>query len=484
MVKEKFRDTIIPRSVWSRRQLRSSRIAWIFGLLLCVFLYRNWNEPFLDILDIPGTLSVMGTNEPSPRQKARLQQVADLMLDIYETLAEMRYLDPVGIERGPHNIEGLRGLDEELGLDPSIIYLYSILPYINTDEAGKLDFFHGGTFADFRNPDEVRQGRDEFFAEPEGDNFDDEGGPYMRPWFTPLSHLGNHQSVIIYDARKHRIWIIDQEGGDSTDLALKNVPGANTEPPNCNNRIECVASRPATDVLWDINRWFRTFEDFPGSNGDNLDAEWSPWDIDLKALYQKHGWPDHFDGDAFQVDQARAAAAIYAKGLAEGPLRELETFQRWESSVKEEIEKYRNDIRLAKTKEKGWDAKYEQTRKRKAVITEKKEEAQRGVDRFCPNGLCQKKEDLPLWEAEALREEYEWAQDDLNKVTDDPEMARENHIHFRHAEQAFKIHKKAYEDSKAEAELLCPGRTFESATGMKQLGQWRDLVAESQERES
>ena len=41
-------------------------------------------------------------NSLSPAQKAQLQQVADLTLDIYETLARMRFLDPQEIIRGPH----------------------------------------------------------------------------------------------------------------------------------------------------------------------------------------------------------------------------------------------------------------------------------------------------------------------------------------------------------------------------------------------
>ncbi|GFG26696.1 hypothetical protein IFM61606_06690 [Aspergillus udagawae] len=76
-------------------------------------------------------------------QKARLHEVADLMLEIYQILAQMRYLDPAGIEQGPHNIDHLRPLYEKLKIDPAIIYLYSILPYVNTHVAGNMDFFHG-----------------------------------------------------------------------------------------------------------------------------------------------------------------------------------------------------------------------------------------------------------------------------------------------------------------------------------------------------
>ncbi|CAK3914898.1 Hypothetical predicted protein [Lecanosticta acicola] len=158
-----------------------------------------------------------------PKQKAQLHETADFLLEIYETLADMRYLDPKGIIRGPHEIsKDLLASYHEHKLDPSIIYLYSILPYIDEQEAGQSDCFHGSSFADFRQPHVVRRGRDPLYADPDWslDFDDDDGGPYMRPWYTPLSKMGNHQSVILYDAREHRIWVVDQEGWDTTDPGL------------------------------------------------------------------------------------------------------------------------------------------------------------------------------------------------------------------------------------------------------------------------
>lgn len=115
-------------------------------------------------------------------QRARLQAVANLLLDIYKTLAEMRYINPAGIEPGPHDIGELQPLFEELALDPAIIYLYSILPYINTRIAGTSDFFDGSQFVDFRQGRNVEYGRNPFHAIIDDDADDDaENGQYMRP---------------------------------------------------------------------------------------------------------------------------------------------------------------------------------------------------------------------------------------------------------------------------------------------------------------
>lgn len=40
----------------------------------------------------------------SPEKRAQLQEVADLTLEIYLTLAEMQYLDESWIQRGPHDL--------------------------------------------------------------------------------------------------------------------------------------------------------------------------------------------------------------------------------------------------------------------------------------------------------------------------------------------------------------------------------------------
>jgi len=88
----------------------------------------------------------------TPSQKAELHEVADGMLKVYQTLVRMRYLDASLIQEGPHNVDHLLPLYRSLGLDPSIIYLYSILPYVKPgDDGGGGDFFQGGEFADFRD---------------------------------------------------------------------------------------------------------------------------------------------------------------------------------------------------------------------------------------------------------------------------------------------------------------------------------------------
>jgi hypothetical protein len=160
------------------------------------------------------------TQNLSAGQMHRLHEVSDELLKIYKNLVEMRFVDPEALIIGPHKIDDkLMAKYKKCGLDPAIIYLYSIMPYIDEMETTARDFFQGCGFFNPLKIQDVEQGRDPRFLMPEG-GFDDEEGPYMFSHYTPLSTCSNHSPIMIYDAREHRIWIIDQIDGRTTDPAL------------------------------------------------------------------------------------------------------------------------------------------------------------------------------------------------------------------------------------------------------------------------
>lgn len=87
----------------------------------------------------------------SDAQKAHLQKVADGILQIYRTLARMRYLDPDWIETGPQDLTDLIDEYRSCELEDSVMYLYSVLPYLNNDYLREVDFYAGGEFVDYRD---------------------------------------------------------------------------------------------------------------------------------------------------------------------------------------------------------------------------------------------------------------------------------------------------------------------------------------------
>ncbi|KAH8893912.1 hypothetical protein GQ53DRAFT_745336 [Thozetella sp. PMI_491] len=409
--------------------------------------------------------------------QARLQEVADLLLAIYETLAEMCYIDPVGIIKGPHDMETLHPTLEKMGLDPSIVYLYGIMPYIDTNLAGNRDFLHGGTFVNYLTEQGLERVKDPFYANPSGKNYDKEGGPYMRPWMTPLSQLGNHESVIIYDAKQHRIWIVDQEGWSSTDRGVQTRRNTGFREGGNSMSLEPLPSRPAGDVLRDINQWYRTLEETPG-DGEYCGGEWRGSAIDLRGLYRKHGWPDRFDGDGFLVDQARAYAAHRAQFRAEEPGRQVEGLVDSVEWAKKAVANAQDELKNARTENERWLAKYTLWREKnnEASMREGLRKQKVEAEKHSIDGKWQKEEDLPLWELEQLRHELMWKRESVAnnqrwaEQTEKPSDREHFRNQVRHLEKYASVYQKAYDAAKADAERLCPGKTFQSATGIKSLG--------------
>ncbi len=514
--------------------------------------------------DVPAT---PGADTLSAEQKAQLAEVADALLTIYETLVKMRYVDPKALVRGPHELsKDLLSLYEKEGLDPAVIYLYSIMPYINEAETEARDFFQGGAFFSQMKAGDVTQGRDPCYASPRGD-YHEEDGKYIYPWYTPLSNCGNHSPIIIYDAREHRIWIIDQiqrnatdpyyckgwyEGPegynkkeeeetwgdsgesewsddgdedeeDSTEMsdshgssefwddegevvppqeldALKEDLAEDVEfdegfehveelsewerkealAIKNDNSLDLIRFRPAVDVLRDINQWYMELKELPGQ------GEYSGWlePSILKPLYVQNGWLDQFNGDQFEIDYARAYGKKRAQYDAENPIRQLECVQGWDEYSKREVAQHEKKIADAKTIEEEWQARFE-LRKSKEIERRNLQDIENNkvkAEKMCPGGVAQRPEDLPLWELEKLRVELRWKNEAVargpnqNPTEKDPETLRWLDAVYRQKKHQKEVYEKAYQAAKADAERLCPGRTFYEATGRRSLGRQDTLT--------
>ena len=148
----------------------------------------------------------------TPKQKAQLHEVADLLLQLYQTLARMRYIEADWIRPGPHDMSAHLPLYASLGLDPRIVYLYSILPYINPVFAGGVYVYQTCGVADFRREEHVREAR-EFLTE------DDDPAMAMQPWMTALSQMGEYAMVVVYDAQRHVLFLVEINWAQNHNLS-------------------------------------------------------------------------------------------------------------------------------------------------------------------------------------------------------------------------------------------------------------------------
>ena len=389
----------------------------------------------------------------SESQKANLHELADGMLKIYRTLERMRYLHGSWIQPGPHDVSHLVPMYRSHGCDDAIIYLYSILPYIGAPYE-YMGFFKGGRFADFRTEEDVKQGRDPFYSDDDNER--------LLPCMTSLSLLGNHQTVIVYNAKTHWIGMYDQESGGSSDPNIHewDVPveeglvgeeeregreeeeedkvgeddgddgdggdeedededddegegegedededegeGEEDEDEEDESYWYEMDGRAAPNVLRDMVKWYEELSEVPGG-ADDTPGEWRE-EISV-PVYRKHGWPSaDFDGDAFEVDLFRAKAAFEVKETVEEP---IDNFRRCEAVIgyhTKRLAEATTRLEFTETIDDAWVARFKLREAKMGLAAAEKDlvEAEKRMENLCPGGKMQNPEDLPLLELRAV----------------------------------------------------------------------------------
>ncbi|KAH7369132.1 hypothetical protein B0T11DRAFT_296675 [Plectosphaerella cucumerina] len=238
----------------------------------------------------------------------RLHEVADGLLKVYQTLVRMQYLEDSWIDEGLHDVDALIPAYRRAGFTNSIIYLYSILPYVNDHGNSGIDMVFGGTFIDFRYGEDFEGVRNPMYAN-EGEDED-----FLRPWMTTLSGIGNDRPAMIYDARRHVIGIFRLVDSGSWDLNIgvddddweypSDEEGSDDDELDQYNNWDEMDSRPAPAVLRDIALWYENLTVLPGGGELSGGGVWEPTFV--KPLYIKHGWPHDFKAMDFLVDQVKS----------------------------------------------------------------------------------------------------------------------------------------------------------------------------------
>ena len=92
--------------------------------------------------------------------------------------------------------------------------------------------------------------------------------------------------------------------------------------------LEQYHSRPAKVFFRDIMIRFHTLEWIPFDNVISYGRENNPKHDDLELLFRTYGWPDHFDGDAFDDGAKRYREFQKVKGKLDEPKNALEDAKR------------------------------------------------------------------------------------------------------------------------------------------------------------
>lgn len=162
------------------------RVTTIYDSLVDEFMTTiedAFSKP-LKVAPIPGLTDL---------ERRQLQGVADQMLLLYHTLAEMRYIDLRGLQYGPHRVNIQAAFDR--GIDARVIYLHRILPTVDPVKAGQLEFLFGGEFggSSFRQLDMMTLNRTNLAMSSEALPNDSQ--------MVPLSVSATGQPVMLYEPR-------------------------------------------------------------------------------------------------------------------------------------------------------------------------------------------------------------------------------------------------------------------------------------------
>lgn len=153
----------------------------------------------MSLRTVPG-VKLHGTPRRERNGIYNQEEIVSLISRYYELLAKMRYFPKEYIKYPPHEPAIDLEVAKELNLEPQVIELLQSLPYVegynNEDE-----FILGGSFADMRDPEVLRQSRDPSYASPTSPEFDHEDGEYLRPWELAINECGNHGTVMFLNTR-------------------------------------------------------------------------------------------------------------------------------------------------------------------------------------------------------------------------------------------------------------------------------------------
>ncbi|KAF1999869.1 hypothetical protein P154DRAFT_210480 [Amniculicola lignicola CBS 123094] len=262
---------------------------------------------------------------PRPEGYTHLEEIADLLDQIYTTLAKMTYIPHTAIERGPHILPAT--VTEKYNLDPMVVKLMEIIPYVVKAELESSRFLSGGLFADFRKEEDVSASREPFYCNWAFDEdnlkwrMNGHECKYMLPWVTPLTLMSfqGNSHILLYNARYNRLYFANMNHW-SKDVVLEGE-GLGVWWDETEELLDLqedttgflgVPKHDAPALLKMHLQLLTSLKEFPWENTYGKDGE-EMYEA-LTWMYRDNGWPDKFDENQFQADFIRWRVKLSNKG--------------------------------------------------------------------------------------------------------------------------------------------------------------------------
>ncbi|KAF9691402.1 hypothetical protein EKO04_010589 [Ascochyta lentis] len=383
--------------------------------------------PLIILLCAPHVYKLLPAGLDPSYNEAKLQDIANLMHDIYTTLANSTFIPHNAIQRGPHQIN-----TTTLPCKPNaaVLRLVHMLPYVDASLVQEADWIYGGHFMDYRNPEHLAELCDPLRGQSIGwTDYFSQSDLALTNWGT--GGWNNDRSwVMIYDTERDAIRIFDAEEWVGRYQAQREF----------GDEMNDWWFEDMGEYVWD--RLNGAMHILRAIVGNYRSLKWTPWETSnreigfgvppntTRALLQHNGWPSSFNPERFRADFIRANHKPSGKGRAEALHKRIEDLAGYNQTIvigdistydsqkgqihwtQQRLQHHREALSM--TADDAESALHEWRIQRTIWDIEdlqhELDTARLEVSKLCPEGVCVQQGDLILWELSALERTREEAQ--------------------------------------------------------------------------
>lgn len=370
--------------------------------------------PLIALLCAPHIYKLLPAGTDPSYDDARLQEIAELMNDIYGTLANSTFIPHNAVQQGPHHIN-----TTALPCRPSaaVLRLVELLPYVDSSLVHEPDWLYGGHFMDYRNPDHLAELCDPLRGQSIG------WTDYMAPSDVALTNWGtggwnnDRTWVLIYNTERDSIRIFEGEEWLHRELAQDEF---GTE---MNawwfEDIEWIWDRPdgAPLVLRAIANNYLSLKRTPWETSNREPSHGladrhtvnkvDPFGLEndyLKQIMERSGWPHTFYPVTFNAEVIRAQHAPRSQNIAEAIQARIDSIISTKNVIQERLARHHATLAHAATEKRRsvqrwhiqqceWDLE-----DKSAELSRVEQESAE----LCPNGTCGSNSAPISWQQWAL----------------------------------------------------------------------------------
>ena len=373
--------------------------------------------PLITLLCAPYLYRFLPASINPSYDDAKLQRIANLMDEIYTTLADSTFIPHNAVQRGPHILNATAPV---LKCKPtaSVLRLMELLPYVDRTLVLEPDWLYGGHFMDYRDPEHLAELCDPLRGESIG------WSDYMEPSDIALTNWGtggwnnDRTWVLIYNTERDAIrifeaelWVERRQAEDEFGEEMNkwwfedDGEGIWDKTDGASHVLRAIANNYKTlrRTPWETSNrdGTQTPADIP------LATRLDPYGLDddyLRRAMKAYGWPQTFNPVKFNAEFLRVQHMPRVRNMTEAVQGHVDAIKRAMAHMEDKIVQHRTQLEEAKTEDDRWMWRWhihelERDLEDKAIDLSEVEQDKADM---CPNGPCNPNPTPDLWQQWAI----------------------------------------------------------------------------------